>query len=82
MGVMSRLANPAADSDKALFADHRHTPPPFEIGGLDVAGNALSYARQCGLVSQLHCWTSQQWHPTIGRLWDTRTFTDDDFNAD
>ncbi len=38
--------------DAAFFAGHQRSGPSFEIGGLDIAANAIGYARNCGLIDQ------------------------------
>lgn len=44
-------ADPIA-ADRAFFAARRRADPGIEIGGLDVARNAVAYARSCALIDQ------------------------------
>ena len=39
-------------ADQAYFAARRKADPPIEVGGLDIAGRAIAYARACGLIDR------------------------------
>jgi hypothetical protein len=44
---------PLPEADRRFFAERRREPRPFEIGGLDIARNALDYGLACGLMDRV-----------------------------
>ena len=40
------------EGDRRLFAIRRRSPPEAEVIGVDVAANALTYAREAGLLAE------------------------------
>ena len=43
-------AGPLPEADRRFFAAKRKAPPRFEVGGLDIARNALEYGLACGFM--------------------------------
>lgn len=46
-------AGPLPEADQRFFTDRRIAPRPFEVGGLDIARNALDYGLACCLMDQV-----------------------------
>jgi hypothetical protein len=44
---------PLPEVDQRFFAERRIEPRPFEVGGLDIARNALDYGLACGLMDRI-----------------------------
>ena len=44
---------PILEADPAFFAARRAQPSTFEVGGIDIAENALDYGKACGFMDEI-----------------------------